>query len=70
MEVNCIRKPFLIFDYREWKKYKVSFDYHIQVDYGYYSVPSHNIGDYVHVCIREDLIECFVKDKRVVSHAR
>ena len=33
------------FDYREWKKHKVSFDDHIQVDYAYYSVPSRYIGD-------------------------
>ena len=58
------------FDYREWKKYKVSFDYHIQVEYNYYSVPSRYIGKYVHVCIRENVIECYVKDQRVATHAR
>ena len=53
-----------------WKMAKVSFDYHIQVEGHYYSVPYHLIGKRVDVKISRDQVEVYHKGKRVAVHIR
>ena len=53
-----------------WKMAKVSFDYHIQVEGHYYSVPYHLIGKRVYVKISRDQVEVYHKGKRVAVHIR
>ncbi len=53
-----------------WKVAKVGFDYHIQVEGHYYSVPYHLIGKKVKVRISGDQIEVYHKGKRVAIHLR
>ena len=56
------------YEYAEWKKARVSVDYHIEVDRHYYSVPYQLYGRQVDVRITADTIECFYQGNRVASH--
>ena len=53
-----------------WKMAKVGFDYHIQVEGHYYSVPYHLIGKKVNVRISRDQVEVYCGGKRVAAHLR
>ena len=56
--------------YAEWKKARVSIDYHIEVMKHYYSVPYTLRKQQVDVRMTDRTIECFFKNKRVASHHR
>jgi transposase len=56
--------------YCAWKKASVSFDYHIDVERCYYSVPFQLIKKQVDVRITARIIEIFYKGERIASHAR
>jgi transposase len=58
------------YQFAEWKKARVSIDYHIEVDRYYYSVPYPLIKKQLDVRITDTTIECFLKNKRVASHIR
>lgn len=58
------------YQYAEWKKATVNIDYHIEVDYHYYSVPYQLIKKIMDVRITSNTIECFYKSRRVASHIR
>lgn len=62
--------PLQPYEYAEWKKAKVSFDYHIEVDKHYYSVPHSLVKHEVDVRTTEKTIEVFHKGSRVASHLR
>ncbi|UCG07864.1 MAG: IS21 family transposase [Desulfobacterales bacterium] len=65
-------KPLAVqpYAYAEWKIAAVNIDYHIEVDFHYYSVPYQLIGKKIDVRITENTIECFYKSKPVASHIR
>lgn len=65
-------KPLPLQPYRfaEWKKARVSIDYHIEVLRHYYSVPHTLIKKQVDVRITDTTIECFYQNQRVASHIR
>ena len=46
---------------REWKKAKVSIDYHVHVNNALYSVPHAYVRKQVDVCITDHMVECFYK---------
>ena len=62
--------PLQPYAYAEWKIAGVNIDYHIEVDFHYYSVPYQLIGKKIDVRITENTIECFYKSKSVASHIR
>jgi len=62
--------PLQPYAYAEWKIAGVNIDYHIEVDFHYYSVPYQLIGKKIDVRITENTIECFYKSKPVASHIR
>lgn len=59
--------PFVV---AQWKTAKVSPDYHIQVDYHYYSVPYWYVSRRVNVKITETMVEVFYEHQRIASHPR
>ena len=62
--------PLQPYAYAEWKIAGVNIDYHIEVNFHYYSVPYQLIGKKIDVRITENTIECFYNSKSVASHIR
>lgn len=62
--------PALPFVVADWKRARVAIDYHIQVDYHYYSVPYYHVKKEVLIKSTEKLIEIFLNNERIASHAR
>lgn len=60
-------EPYL---YAEWKECKVSFDYHVEVERHYYSVPHVLLRETVWVRITARTVEVFHRGKRVAAHMR
>jgi len=58
------------YEYAEWLRARVSFDYHIEVDGHYYSVPFQLLHERLDVRKTAATIEVFHKGKRVAAHAR
>jgi transposase len=56
--------------YADWKQCKVSFDYHIEVERHYYSVPHTLLRETVWVRIAQRTIEVFHHGKRIATHLR
>jgi transposase len=62
--------PERVYELAEWKKAKVSIDYHVECGGHYYSVPYLLIHKDVEIRATEKVIEVFYKGKRVASHRR
>jgi transposase len=60
-------EPYL---YAEWKECKVAFDYHVEVEHHYYSVPYTLLRERVWVRIAARSIEVFHRGNRVAAHMR
>jgi transposase len=58
------------YEYAEWIKAKVNFDYHIEVKDQYYSVPFQLLHERLDVRQTATTIEAFHKGNRVAAHAR
>jgi transposase len=58
------------YEYAEWLKARVNFDYHIEVDRHYYSVPFQLLREKLDVRQTASTIEAFHKGKRIAAHAR
>jgi len=58
------------YEYQEWKKARVSIDYHVEVDHHYYSVPYQLLQAQVEVCLTVHTVEILYKGRRVASHPR
>ena len=54
----------------EWKKVRVSRDYHVEIKDCYYSVPYTLIGKQLDVSFSEYVVEVLHKGARIASHAR
>jgi transposase len=73
---NTIEKPALRplpgqrYEMAEWRKARVNIDYHVQVEYHYYSVPSKLIRKEVEVRLTATTVELFSRCERVASHRR
>ena len=57
------------FELSRWKSAKVSFDYHVEFDAHYYSVPHRLVGQVVELRVTASLVECFAANLRVACHA-
>jgi len=62
--------PERVYELAEWKRAKVSIDYHVEYAGHYYSVPYLLIHKDVNIRATENVIEIFYKGKRVASHRR
>ncbi len=62
--------PSLRFEYAEWRKARVSMDYHVQVDKSFYSVPHALARREVEVRLTATTVEVFERHRRVAAHAR
>jgi len=49
---------------------KVHIDYHVEVDYHYYSVPYQHTGERVDVRLTASTVEIFLRGRRIASHLR
>lgn len=58
------------FVYADWKKARVNVDYHVEIEWHYYSVPYQLVGQQLDVRLSAHTIECFHQGKRVASHVR
>jgi transposase len=58
------------FEMASWKTAKVSFNYHIEVDEHFYSVPYEYIKREVDVRITRNVVEVFFEGTRICSHVR
>ena len=56
--------------FAEWKKVRVKFDYHVEVDRHYYSVPHAQIGRQLDARPTANTVECLYRGRRVASHVR
>ena len=54
----------------EWKKARVSIDYHVELENHYYSVPYQLVSEEVQVRYTQATVEVFHKGKRVASHRK
>jgi transposase len=58
------------YELAEWRKAIVNLDYHVQVDWRFYSVPYRLVKRQVDVKLTAAAIQIFLKGKRVALHAR
>jgi transposase len=58
------------YEYAEWKRCRVNFDYHVEIAKHYYSVPHQLIRQEVDARITATTVEIFHRGKRVASHRR
>ena len=64
------RLPLEPYRFAEWKRLSVPLDYHVSVDGHSYSVPFQLVGQKLAIRYTNTTIECFLKGRRVASHAR
>jgi len=62
--------PVNAYELSEWKKATVQYNYHIQTDGHYYSVPFEYIKQVVDVRLTRQVVEVFCDGNRVCSHVR
>ncbi len=67
---NAGKLPEHRYIYHEWLTCKVGFDYHIEADKRYYSVPYQWYGKQMDVRVTERTIEVFSKGERICIHQR
>lgn len=58
------------YDYAEWKKVRVGFNYHVEVEKHFYSIPFTLAKKEVHIRYNTKTIEVFYQSTRVASHVR
>ncbi len=62
--------PAASYTYAEWKERTVAFDYHVDVDRHYYSVPHALVGHSVWARFTATTVEVFFRSERVATHVR
>jgi transposase len=62
--------PAQAYEYAEWRKVRVSLDYHVEVDKHYYSVPHSLLRQQLDVRLTERTVELFQRGQRVAVHVR
>ena len=58
------------YEYAEWRRARVSIDYHVEVAGHYYSVPHSFVRREIDVRLTERVVECYSNGKRIASHLR
>jgi transposase len=67
---NALPLPAQPFEYREWHHPTLGFDYHIDIDKNYYSVPWTLAGQKLSVRVMEKTVEIFKGTARVAMHTK
>ena len=67
---SALSLPARPYEYAEWIKARVGFNYHIEVDNHSYSVPFQLLHEKLDVRLTAPTIEAFRKGERVAAHAR
>lgn len=62
--------PAQAFVFGQWKTAKVNFDYHIEFERHYYSVPYWFVAHTVQLKVSEQLVEIFYEQQRIACHER
>lgn len=62
--------PTTPYEYAEWKKATVGFDYHVEVKNHYYSVPYQLVKQELNIRFTATVVEIFKSGKRVAVHPR
>lgn len=62
--------PTTRYEYAEWKKVKAGFNYHIEIDKHFYSVPFTLIKKELYARYNTRIVEVFYQNQRVASHIR
>lgn len=62
--------PTTLYVYAEWKRVRAAFDYHVDVDRHYYSVPHALVGQELWARFSASTVEVFHRSVRVASHMR
>lgn len=58
------------FEIAEWKNARVNIDYHVELEKHYYSVPYRHMHEEVQIRHTKDIVEIFLKGKRIASHRK
>lgn len=67
---SALPLPSRSYEYAEWYKSRVAFDYHIEVHFHYYSVPYQLLHERLDVRLTATTLEAFHKGERVAAHVR
>jgi len=67
---SALALPVRPYEYAEWLKARVGFNYHIEVDNHSYSIPFQFLHEKLDVRLTATTIEAFRKGERVAAHAR
>jgi len=67
---NALALPDQRYEYAEWKKCKLAFNYHVECDDHNYSVPYQLIGQHLEIRATQYIVEVYRKGNRVASHRR
>lgn len=67
---SALPLPARPYEYAEWEKAKVNFDYHIEIEAHYYSVPYQLLRERLDIRKTATTIEAFRNGQRVAAHAR
>ena len=67
---NALPLPVRPYEYAEWLKARVGFNYHVEVDDHYYSVPFQLLHEKLDTRLTATTIEAFRKGERVAAHVR
>jgi len=67
---HALSLPATRYEFAEWKKSKVQFNYHVSYDGHEYSVPYTLIHKTVEIRASANMVEIFYHGKRIYSHAR
>lgn len=62
--------PILRYDYAEWKKVKAGFNYHVEIDKHFYSIPFTLIKKELLVRYNTRIVEVYYQNTRITSHIR
>jgi transposase len=62
--------PISRYDYAEWKKVKAGFNYHVEIDKHFYSVPFTLIKKELYARYNAKVVEIFYQSKPVAAHMR
>lgn len=62
--------PIYPYEYADFKKARVHIDYHVELDYHYYSVPYSLIGKEINIRFTISRVECWYLGKQIAIHAR
>lgn len=62
--------PATPYEFANWKKAKISIDYHVEYEDHYYSVPHHLFPGEVFIRASEKTVEIFSKGKQIAFHPR